>query len=223
MEKLNTENKYIWNKLSSFVEDVCNGRDESHGYNHMKKVAENSLEITHSDFKNHNNYEFILTHSIIVSWLHDVCDHKYDKDGILYKRVVNFLEEEFKNYSSLYIMNIIDRISYSKEVKAIKDGTINEWVNILGKDGMIIRDIVSDADKIEALGTTGFERCILYTKEIYFKMNNKEIPYEILKKNVTDHANEKLLKLKDEYIKTKKGKEIALPLHNELVNLLDKL
>jgi hypothetical protein len=40
---------------------------------------------------------------------------------------------------------------------------------------------------------------------------------------VVDHANEKLLKLKDHFIRTETGKLMALPLHNELLDEINKL
>lgn len=220
---LDQENTQIWNALSSFVQEICKDRDESHGYAHMEKVAKNSIDIVLHDYKDHRLFNSIMKDVIVVAWLHDVYDHKYDKDNILRQQTLDFLKSQSFVLFPSYIMNIIERISYSTEVKCIKENKITEWNDILGELGMIVRDIVSDADKIEALGKIGFDRCVLYAKEHYLKTTGEQIPDQLLKKRVLEHANEKLLRLKDEFIKTKRGKEIAEPLHNQLLELLKSL
>lgn len=76
--------KIIWNKCSNFVARICQSRDGSHGHGHMQKVAKNSLLI----FQNSEHYKDneIFKLIVIVAWLHDVPDHKYDKDGSIKKK-----------------------------------------------------------------------------------------------------------------------------------------
>lgn len=198
----------LWDKLSAFVSKTCQDRNPDHGFEHMQTVAYNTLKILQSE--NIKSQE-IWQDAIIVAWLHDVADHKYDQDGTLKENVYQFLTK-LVNDPNL-IMNIIERISYSKEVKM---GT-TDWPKVLGNHGCLVRNIVSDADKLEALGVNGFDRCVEYTKYDYKKKFNHEIPYEILKKNVLDHADDKLLKLKDLYIRTESGKKMAQDLHKELI------
>lgn len=210
-------------KLSEFVKKVCNGRDESHGYEHMKKVAENARQIYEHqsiDKSNRNSY-IILENVLIVAWLHDVADHKYDLDGTLETKIHNFLVKLLKDQKRVeLIQNIIHRISYSKENKIVQSGRKpeEEWKKVLGDEGLIIRNIVSDADKLEALGKIGMERCIMYTKE-----RSPGISYEKLVENVKAHSKEKLLRLKDEFIRTKYGKKLAEPLHQEFIECLNEL
>lgn len=220
---LNSEHQLLWEKLSNFVSNICKERDESHGHSHMKKVAENALKIIEADYKDFENYDIILRDTIIVSWLHDVADHKYDVDGRLYQNLLKFLKDESVTDSPELIMNIIDRISYSKEAKAIRMNQPLDWDKVLGPHGIIVRNIVSDADKLEAIGRIGVERCIEYTREHHKEKFNVDIPHDELVKNVIDHANEKLLRLKDHFIRTNEGKRMAEPLHNEMVVLLKEL
>ena len=87
-----------------------------------------------------------------------------------------------------------------------------------------MRDIVSDADKLEAIGIAGVKRCMEYQIHKYKEdFLNQEIPLLLLVKRVVEHAHEKLLRLRDHFIKTKMGKEISLPLHNEMVILVEKI
>ena len=117
-------------------------------------------------------------------------------------------------------MKIIDLISYSKEQKTIESGNRINFVLELGWVNTVVRNIVSDADKLEALGKIGLVRCIEYTKEKYFEKNKTTILNDELKELVLKHANEKLLRLKDEFITTETGKMMAGPLHDQLLNYL---
>lgn len=211
----------LWNLLNDFVSDVCRDRDESHGHNHMETVANSSLtilqEIDHNFDK--DRIKMLVT---VVAWLHDVNDHKYDHDGTLSDKVNIFLQTNFPNDSTL-IKNIIDRISFSKENRVLVKGGSLDWDQVLGEEGCLVRDIVSDADKLEAIGKVGFDRCVEYTKETYLTKHGQEIPEELLVKNVIQHSNEKLLRLKDEFIRTKPGRKLAKPLHVELVQCLETL
>lgn len=201
-------------RCSLFVKEICKGRDSSHGYEHIHAVMRNSLMIYKGE-KIEN--EEIKELCIVTAWLHDVADHKYDRNGVLKERLLQFLKMNYSHNQKLSL-DIIDRISFSKEC-----GNKEDWELILGEKGLLVRNIVSDADKLEALGTVGIERCIEYTKETYRKKYNKEISREELCQEVKKHAEEKLLRLKDEFIRTKTGKKLAIPLHQELVEKLEEL
>lgn len=197
----------------SFVKRVCYGRDESHGYGHMKKVKENAIII----YSNENiNDPYIENLCIVCAWLHDVADHKYDFDGTLSVQVEAFLDKILPQDTKL-IMNIINRVSYSKELQDKSD-----WDRVLGSTGLLVRNIVSDADKLEALGKIGFERCVGYQKEYYHNECGEEIPDKELHRRVHSHANEKLLHIYNNFIHTETGKKLAKPLHAELVTELNK-
>jgi len=202
----------IWDKLSAYVTEICHDRNPDHGHEHMQTVAYNTLKILQSE---NINCQKTWQDAIVVAWLHDVADHKYDHDGKLKENMHQFITKIVDNPT--LIIDIIERISYSKEVKIGTD----DWETVLGKYGCLIRNIVSDADKLEALGINGFNRCVEYTKYNYIKKFDHEIPRDVLKKNVLDHANEKLLKLKDFYIKTESGKKMAEKLHQELIFCLE--
>ena len=78
-------------KLKKFVQDHTRGRDSSHGYEHMEKVYDNAMTIC---TKLGDDIPLnILRWVTIVSWLHDVADHKYDKNCESRKYVQYFLQE----------------------------------------------------------------------------------------------------------------------------------
>lgn len=205
-----------WNFLSTFVEDICKGRDQSHGHFHMQTVAITTRKIVESDYGSSPNFLDILMDAITVAWLHDVSDHKYDKDGTLDQQLDDFGNNNIQNYEQ--IKKVIKLISYSSENKAICNGTPINYEDVLGEHYAIVRHIVSDADKLEAIGSIGIERCIQYTRHL-----NPSITDDELKRAVQIHADEKLLRLKDEFIRTNTGKKLAIPLHEEMLQMLSKM
>jgi uncharacterized protein len=207
--------------LSEFVKEILKERDESHGYEHLKQVAENSKIIFHT-IKSIKDDEKLYELTITVAWLHDVIDHKYEDSKENMKKMNVFLEDNFPNEKEL-ILKIIDRISYSKENKSIKNNEKLDWTSELGEKGVLVRNIVSDADKLEAIGELGLIRCIAYTIHSYFEKNKKMVEKEYLTNEVIQHSKEKLLRLKDEFIRTEKGLEMATILHQELLESLKNI
>jgi hypothetical protein len=186
-----------------FVKTTCKGRDSSHGYEHMNAVRETALLIFDS-LRLRGNLKHIRMYVQIVALMHDVADHKYDKDGTLKQKVHAFLEQE---QESEMIWNCIDAISYSKEKKLGRRWFANE----LPGYWLIIRDVVSDADKLEALGNVGIERCLQYAREV-----NTNKSHETAVKHLLQHMLDKLLTMK-EYIETKWALEKADLLLAEMV------
>ena len=205
-------------ELKLFVKTICKDRDESHGFEHMVTVANTSKYIYENLILNKDDE--ILKIIMAVAYLHDVYDHKYDPEGKLIPQIKSFLGKYFnKNDNDIeLILNIIDRISFSKEDKLIKAGISSYWTDVLDSKAMFIRDIVSDADKLDAIGKIGIFRCKIYSESKYPELSPKQINEKII-----EHANEKLLRLKDEFIRTSVGKKLAEPLHEEMLIELDKI
>ena len=207
----------IIKKIDNFVKLACINRPESHGYNHAVDVANNSFVIyenIHSFKIYHNNFGILYT----VAMLHDVCDHKYDSNK--YNEMKELLMEL---YPSIYdiILDMIDSISYSKENKRLIQNNLHpdsiEANNYWNKFNELtdIRNAVSDADKLLALGLPGLLRCIQYTLE-----STPFISYENLKLNVKNHCDEKLFKL-IYFIRTQNVKKITKKYTDELKLYLD--
>lgn len=215
----------LWEDLSIFVLEKCYDRPESHGWGHAKSVAITSVEIFADEYFINNGDCLdidILELVIISAWLHDVYDHKYDHDGKLKEIVYDYLKEisDSVGYDIDYelIMNIIDRISFSKENKQLMLGLPLDFEEVLGVNGCLVRNIVSDADKLEAIGKAGLHRCIAYTKE-----KNPEINDDTLFLDVRKHMEEKLLRISTEFMRTTSGKSRAEILHEEMIEESKKL
>ena len=213
--------KYIndrWEILSEFVDEVCANRDKSHGWEHMKTVAEMSQMIVEKDYKDEPEcvYNQLMIDTITVAWLHDVADHKYDKTGELTNTLIKWGYANIGGFHN--ILEIIKLVSFSSENKAILAGKPIDYDKILGRHYARVRHIVSDADKLEALGSIGMERAIGYTQHA-----NPDYSEEQIIADVKKHADEKLLRLADEFMRTYTGKQIAKIRHSEMKSELERL
>ena len=181
--------------------------DDSHDVEHHVKVFVNSIEIYK---KMDNCSEEVLPMIIYSSLLHDTIDNKYQENiENKIKILDNFLKEKLgKKWKN--IKWIIDNMSYSKETKNGYPINGNPIVQLS-------RDIVSDADKLEAIGETGILRC----KQFSIAKNPNATVSEI-NKLVLQHCFDKLLKIKDHFIRTNPGKIMAEKLHLIIVDYVNK-
>jgi len=200
-----------WSLLSNFVAETCKDRGDSHGHAHMKAVAETTRFIIEQDFIDESGN--LTLDAITAAWLHDVADHKYDHDGTLEQKLDDFGTANIWNYQE--IKQVIKYVSFSTENKAIIAGTPLNFLAILGAYYSQIRDIVSDADKLEAIGTIGIQRCIEYTTHTNPTHTHAQVISDVKK-----HADEKLLRLASQFIKTPTARTIANIRHKEMVEWL---
>lgn len=154
--------------LYDFVEQFTANFDKSHDIHHAIKVFNNAIKII-------NSMEIEYETDVITwtSMLHDICDHKYNKDELF-----KFIKLNLGEFKANRIMAIIH----------------NEERITLPYPDYIYLDVISDAYLLEVLG---IKRC--------------------------KHCHEELLKLFPDYFKTSLGKELALPLHQELVEYINTL
>lgn len=198
-----------WNILSDFVKTICAGRDDSHGHAHMKAVAETTRFIIQKDWLYEGDSIVVLLDAITAAWLHDVADHKYDHDGTLEQRLDAFGTANISNYRE--IKQVIKYVSFSTENKAILAGTPLNFPAILGAYYSQIRDIVSDADKLEAIGAIGIQRALEYTTH-----TNPTYTHAQVINDVKKHADEKLLRIASQFIRTPTARAIAAVRHREM-------
>lgn len=210
------------NMCLQFLNMSLKDMSKCHDVEHAQKVLNNSWIIFYrtNDMNEQENIKK-LKHIIIVALLHDAFDHKFDQDGNMKKATINFLKSVLKIRKDTieWYINIIERISFSKENKAMLEGTDENWLDVLGSEGLVIRDIVSDADKLEAFD---LGRCILYSRHAYYEKYGEKIHDGQLIENVVKHCEEKLFRLVD-FMRTDVGKEIATKLHDKLVKEVEKL
>jgi len=174
-------------KAEEFVKESVKDYDESHDFSHAQRVVRNAFEIAEEEDLDSTSLEIIH----LASLLHDVDDHKYGNGGAVKK----FLEKEQYEHAEV-VLDIISKVSYSKEIKNP------------GQEMSIEAKIVQDADRLDAIGAIGIARCFVFTTI------RKEKIYDAI-----THFYEKLLKLKG-MMKTKKGRELAKLRHDLMVLFL---
>jgi HD superfamily phosphodiesterase len=194
------------------MEDICKTLtadypDDSHNFKHHIDVRNLAIQIFNNSNSKLNNVErFRCTVLLSVSsQLHDVIDHKYQKNIDLKRKIIlNYLTKVYPEYCP-YILWIIDNISFSKEVKNGIPFTTDDVLSLA-------LQCVTDADRFYAIGLVGIERCIQCT---IMMLNEKEIKItsEIVINNVVKHCNEKLLILRDKF-RLEYTKNISLEEHN---------
>jgi len=189
--------------------------DESHNIDHHVAVFKNAIEIYENTKINADSdldlveVEIecqILPLIIYSSLLHDTIDHKYPTD---LQNKIEILQQFLDLKLGIVSDNvkwIINNISYSKEKLSGYPLHENQLVQLA-------RNIVSDADKIEALGEIGLTRCRIFTLNA-----NPLLTISEIESIVVSHCHEKLLKLKDEFIRTSAGKSMANDGHQFLLN-----
>lgn len=196
-------------KLNSILPTLYYNRDKSHGLNHIQRVLRVSRELLH----NLSNTEKIILDqtdltieeckNIIeaAALLHDAWDHKYIKKESEIKEKKEFisyyLNDVMTPFQMKIVFDIVDNISYSREIKGLKKD--------LGKYE-ILRNIVSDADKLEALGSNSIDRMIIYN------INEGKIDHY---NHIVKHCKDKLFKLRN-YIHTSYARDVALSYERQL-------
>lgn len=196
----------------SFVKEQTRDYDTSHDYYHAERVATTSFSI----MKEMHDHPFTSSETKVVifsSFVHDVCDRKYIDPEEGKKKIERFLGENGLCSKDEVddILLIIDNMSFSKEVK-------QGYPEHLREDLKLLRDIVSDSDKIDALGERGKDRCIEVSKK--FHPNES---HEVYLRMLKEHCKEKLLLLKDNYIRTFPGKRLSEEGHNYLLNFIKNI
>lgn len=175
----------------------------------MEAVAETSLDLIERDFRDRRHYHHLKVDAMNA-------DPKYDKDGTLEQRLDEFGNKHIHNYKD--IKKVIQYVSYSSENKAILAGSPLDYDALLTPYYALVRHIVSDADKLEALGQTSIKRAITYTRHANPTYTEAQVIADVRK-----HVDEKLLRLATEFIRTPTAKRIASKKHAEMVAELAEL
>lgn len=196
--------------IKTFVKESTKDFDNSHGFDHALAVYENAKTIS-AELKLNGLDKFIVE---VAALTHDVCDHKYP-DSISFEQLENFIKNTVPKISYT-VIDIIKNVSWSKEV-AGKRAISDESKEVAGKRAISdqhtlkLLDIVSDADRLEAIGQIGIDRCIEYVST-----HGGKVPEDVIQ-----HCHDKLLKIAPHYIKTLPGKRMAEPLHQAIVKYVD--
>lgn len=233
MEAHKIQHRCLRDSLLRYCEQATEGRDSTHNHEHMNKVCQNA-----EDIMDHMNEEMteaersILYRMVIaVALFHDIADHKYTDTPAEYNQMIAgmrgcLMDLDYGIIDIDAIFDIIRLISFSKEKRYRADkGRVPDWEEVLGsRFNATVRNIVSDADKLEAIGREGIDRCWEFTREHIYR--DQDVPDEIIYENVAKHCDDKLFVLpaeENEWFHTERGKERARELMNDMVERLEEL
>lgn len=186
------ENNYNFDKVKDFVLQELGDDYSGHDYFHAIRVYNNAKKILAKTIDDNVNDKIVLLSTL----LHDCVDHKLFGENKINEQIAKIKKLLVEDYSSFEIKEIIDiiqSISYSKNIKL---DNINA-------------QIVSDADRLDAIGAIGIIRTIEYGASKKRKFDDKTDNCTI------NHFYEKLLKLKD-LMYTAEAKKIAIKRHKFL-------
>ncbi len=164
----------IIKRVEEYVESCSKNNEPGHDFSHIQRVRKIAINIANS-----LNIDTFLVE--LIALLHDIEDHKLNSNS----KVSDFLskidlEQELKD-SILYILPYL---SFSKYP------TLPDDFPIEGK-------VVSDADRLDAIGAVGIARAFSYGASHHRSF-----------KDTLKHFDEKLLVL-DQYLYFEKSKELA--------------
>jgi uncharacterized protein len=216
----------VINKTIKFIDKVLENREWSHGIEHCKCVLKNALNIWDKEGvklldDNKINPLFYTNIPIrtligVVALLHDVCDHKY-KNTANFQKIkecqTKFLQDLLNQTDIHIIVSVIDNISFSKEQEYGISKNLTDLEHL-------IRNVVSDADKLEALGYIGIKRCMIYQREVNIE-ENQGLSEEQLKSKAIYHMRNKILKLYPDFFRTKSAMSIAHERHEIMKSWLE--
>ncbi len=164
-----------------YANSKLKGDNSGHGMDHIMRVLDNAMKIYQSHKKAD---EEVVVISVLV---HDVIDQKlFENPELELQHLIEFLNEHLSTEKTNKIVDIITNMSYSSN----KPGYFKDNI-----EGMIVQD----ADRIDALGSLGIIRTLMYGFD-----KQRDISESI------DHFDDKLLKL-DKLLNLEVSLEIARP------------
>ena len=216
------QHSLIKNDMKDF-EIYYKDRDMSHGINHVIAVAKRALKYADHYGLTDNEKKIIRKAAL----LHDAYDHKYVQDSEKIKRRINrdLRKQDCKEIEIYLIHNMIENISFSTEKKnRDKRYPAKKVITFRDPHQQLMRDIVSDADKYEAIGEMGIIRMIEYynhkNKDCKDKFSDKW--YKEFIDHLKKHSEEKLFRLiPDNYIRTSIGIKEAQVKEKELREIIN--
>lgn len=164
-------------KIIQFAKQFLDPADDLHGLKHVQRVVAMATSLQR---KEGGQLELIQT----IAWLHDV-GRKFEKEKNQHHAEISAsMAENHLSQSNIDLHTI----------QLVKEGILGHSFSIGGKAKFLEAQIVSDADKLDALGSIGIYRECAYQAKMGSGIEA-----------VIQHCDDKLLRLRDQlYLKTSK-------------------
>lgn len=189
-------------RVKERVQDIYQGHD----FSHIERVIKNAQRI--------NEKEQEAEHLVyILALTHDLYDDKFNP-------LVN-IEQDFRKLIEDVNLTESDIQMLLHDLKnfGFKGGLESNHLSRVGQ-------IVSDADRLDAIGAIGIARTMMYGKVLYNDKTYTPITsieeYRDKNRPILFHFYDKLFKIKDSMF-TETGKQLALERHDFMVLYLQQL
>jgi len=153
----------------AFVRERMKGFDASHDFDHVDRVRKMALHLGAIEKADLRIVE-------LAALLHDVEDHKYETPAQGFT-LRDFLRDKVDAEDLEKIVDIVDNVSYSKEVARTSPMVKSKELQC-----------VQDADRLDAIGAIGIARCLTFGAVRGIRIHGKV--------SAVSHFHEKLLKIK---------------------------
>ena len=190
-----------------WIAEATADRDESHGIEHFERVRQTALLIAEEELTEQWRASCRWPRPVLLLELaalaHDFLDHKYVDGTALPARQAELLSA-LRSVASLSdeearaVLLVAQNVSFSKETRGLLD-----LAGLQAAGCERLRDIVSDADKVDALGDIGVRRLFLYHRHAFAEAEPAEV-----ERLVRDFCREQLL-LRADYMRTPLGRKLA--------------
>lgn len=206
--------------IDDFVKEETAHHDESHGFAHANKVRDLTLTILKNTDTSDVRWEIEKIGKFISAFamFHDVYDKKYYNQIEINKKITKIkkfiINLGFSDFEATMMIQMIDDLSMTREMMLQYVGKTTDNFGQF----QVLRDIVSDADKIDSLGFWGYERIYHYNHTKYYEVNKSmdDVYWHMYQIIVN-----RLYLVKDEYARTEYGKKLAEIYHEELEYVVD--
>lgn len=200
----------LLSEIYAFAQNYHSKDKSGHGFDHIRRVYENACRLLEKEKKADT---FVVKAAAL---LHDVDDHKLGGDG---NQAQNFLQSLNLPADKMNkILAVIKSVGFSES------GSSPDFASIE-------QALVSDADKLDAMGAIGICRTLvfgasrsgeMFNEMIFPKENLSKEEYKNLNRkenNSINHFFDKLLKLKNA-IKSEAARAEAQKRHDYMVGFL---
>jgi uncharacterized protein len=205
-------------KIERKTKNYFSNESTGHDWWHSHRVRQMGLKIGRCE-------EADLFVVEMAALLHDVGDYKFHNgdEEIGSKVIKSWLIEA--GFVDNEIKDILEVITYTSFMKSLKQGKENSKYS-----PSIEAKVVSDSDRLDAIGAIGIARAFAFGGAFNRKLHNPNISprnnmnyenYKTNKSTTINHFYEKLLNLKDSMF-TETGKKIAQQRHEFMERYLEQ-
>jgi len=208
---------YDWEKLDDLCLQYYIDRDPSHGIDHISSVLNNLDLLLECYIPSLSHLDQTLTRASAL--LHDAYDPKYIDDPSNIKKTIrqDLVKFGLSNRDVDIIFTVIKNVSFTREKTRRNQGK----KIILNDRIMVIRNLVSDSDKLEAIGIDSITRMIQYREELGRRFE-QEYSLDKIFNDIREQCIERCyILLTRNYIKTEKAREIAKQKIVEMKKIVD--